>query len=125
MTSVSVRCQAFATLADTEKYLMNTDPQLNRLQPLGKLARQMIDKDVSPTTCWRWTRKGINGIKLETWRVGGRVYSTREAFDRFVRESTAAAERAPSESKSMPGRSTASTQRPESTERRLRDKGLL
>jgi hypothetical protein len=37
-------------------------------------------------TLMRWAIKGVgpNHIKLETWKVGGRRYTTREAIDRFV-----------------------------------------
>lgn len=34
-------------------------------------------------TLHRWRLHGIQGIKLETYRVGGRRYVTPEAIDRF------------------------------------------
>ncbi len=32
-----------------------------------------------PTTCTRWTRKGVRGVKLETVQVGGRPRTTEQA----------------------------------------------
>jgi hypothetical protein len=37
------------------------------------------------STLWRWARKGIRGIKLETRRVGGRFVTSVEALDRFAK----------------------------------------
>ena len=45
------------------------------------LARQ---QGVSVSTVWRWTMRGLKGIRLETFTVGGRRYTSREAFDRFI-----------------------------------------
>jgi hypothetical protein len=39
----------------------------------------------SPATLWRWALRGIRGHRLETVIVGGRRYSSRDAFDRFLR----------------------------------------
>ena len=38
-----------------------------------------------PSTIWRWARKGVFGIKLETRRIGGRFVTSREALERFAR----------------------------------------
>jgi hypothetical protein len=40
-------------------------------------------KAVHPSAVWRWARKGIKGIKLETLRLGGRFITSMEALDRF------------------------------------------
>lgn len=39
---------------------------------------------VSPSTVWRWSMRGIRGHRLETYTMGGRRYTTSEAFVRFV-----------------------------------------
>jgi len=52
------------------------------------LARQ---QGVNPSTVWRWIQRGIRGAKLETISVGGRRYTTQQAFARFVEATTAAA----------------------------------
>jgi hypothetical protein len=48
---------------------------------LKRLARE---QNVALTTCWRWTLRGIKGHVLESLSVGGRKFTTREAFARFI-----------------------------------------
>ncbi len=38
------------------------------------------------STLHRWTTKGVRGVKLETTRVGSRVFVTQEAIQRFLNE---------------------------------------
>src|SRR4051812_18032861 len=38
----------------------------------------------STATLWRWAMKGIRGVKLDTVVIGGRRYTSVEAFDRFT-----------------------------------------
>lgn len=35
-------------------------------------------------TVWRWTKHGHSGVKLETLRIAGRVFTSREAIERFI-----------------------------------------
>jgi hypothetical protein len=65
--------------------LMNETPLL-----ASRLARE---KDVDAATVNRWMMTGVKGrtvngvrptIRLESYRIGGRIYTTREAFARFV-----------------------------------------
>lgn len=45
---------------------------------------------------WRWaTRPNRFGVKLETIRIGSRLYTSQAAFERFVAATTAAAEGQP------------------------------
>lgn len=37
-----------------------------------------------PSSLWRWTKKGVGGVRLESVQVGGRVFTSREALQRFV-----------------------------------------
>jgi len=48
---------------------------------LTALARE---QGVSVPTVWRWTQRGIRGVLLETFHLGGRRYTTSEAFTRWV-----------------------------------------
>jgi hypothetical protein len=48
---------------------------------LTELAQQ---QQVSSSTVWRWTMRGLRGVRLETYSIGGRRFTTREAFDRFI-----------------------------------------
>jgi hypothetical protein len=47
---------------------------------------------VHNSTVWRWALRGIRGIRLETVVIGGVRYTSREALDRFIRATTAAAD---------------------------------
>jgi hypothetical protein len=55
---------------------------------LSKLAGE---QDISTPTAWRWAQRGIKGIRLETFSLGGRKFTTREAFERFVEQVSRAA----------------------------------
>ena len=39
---------------------------------------------VSASTVWRWAMRGIRSKRLETFTIGGRRYTTAEAFARFI-----------------------------------------
>lgn len=43
------------------------------------------------STMQRWHKRGIRGVKLEAIRIGGRWFTSRQALQRFVRNTTAAA----------------------------------
>lgn len=45
-------------------------------------ARQIFR--VSPETAWRWALRGVRGVKLESFVVGGRRFTSREACQRFL-----------------------------------------
>jgi hypothetical protein len=47
-------------------------------------AGRLLSTNPSPATMWRWAVKGVDGVKLETFKIGGRRYTTAEALDRFV-----------------------------------------
>jgi hypothetical protein len=48
---------------------------------LNQLARE---QDVALSTAWRWCLRGIRGHVLESFSVGGRKFTTREAFRRWM-----------------------------------------
>jgi len=35
-------------------------------------------------TVWRWTLKGIGGVKLETVKIGSRIVTSKQALTRFI-----------------------------------------
>lgn len=41
-------------------------------------------EDASFSTIFRWTTRGVNGIRLESFMVGHRRFTTEEAFLRFI-----------------------------------------
>lgn len=48
-------------------------------------AVQVIPGQPHLSTVIRWSRKGVQGVKLETVLVGGRRFTSLEAIDRFIR----------------------------------------
>lgn len=53
---------------------------------------RMQGKKIHTSTLWRWARKGVQGVKLETRKLGGRFFTSLEALERF---SKALAEKEP------------------------------
>lgn len=53
--------------------------------PLTEAAQQLPGRP-HVSTLHRWSHHGVNGTKLETVRVGGRVFVTQEAIERFLAE---------------------------------------
>lgn len=56
---------------------------------LAELARM---EGVNVCTVWRWAQRGVRGVKLETFSVGGRRFTTRGAHGRFAEGCNAAAQ---------------------------------
>jgi hypothetical protein len=54
-------------------------------------AARMLPGRPHISTLWRWYRRGVGGIKLETILVGGRRFTSAEALSRFTSRATAAA----------------------------------
>lgn len=57
-----------------------------------------------PATCFRWRQRGISGVRLETFKVGGRRETSVEAVHRFIAATTAAADGEQPSSKSRTNR---------------------
>ncbi len=55
---------------------------------MTELARQL---GVTIPTIWRWRQRGVRGVRLETFMLGGRRFTTQEAHRRFVEATTLAA----------------------------------
>lgn len=55
---------------------------------LTELAKR---ENFNVATIFRWANRGCRGVRLETFMVGGRRFTTVEAFGRFVAQTTAAA----------------------------------
>jgi hypothetical protein len=67
---------------------MSIDPLSDELLTLPQAAalfpRRRGGTKVSTTTLWRWYARGSRGVRLEVARVGGQVYTTRDAIRDFV-----------------------------------------
>jgi len=53
----------------------------------AKQACTVFPREVSLPTLWRWMLKGTRGVVLESIRIGGRRYTSKEACLRFVEAS--------------------------------------
>jgi len=90
----------------------------DQLRPLSRVARAVLgDQCPSPATLWRWTSKGISGIRLPVTRVGRRAFSTESHFRQWLADVTAAQQCHP------PDESTA--ERSADLRAKLSDAGLL
>lgn len=47
---------------------------------LNELAQ---NQRVNASTAWRWALKGVGGVRLETFQLGGRRFTTTEAWHRW------------------------------------------
>jgi hypothetical protein len=71
-------------------------------EELGRLAHAVRwvpgrrdGKRVHISTLIRWATSGVRGVKLETVRLGGALFTSREAIQRFAERLTAAQAGAP------------------------------
>lgn len=64
------------------------------LLPVPAAIEAAIGYRPHPTTCTRWTRKGVRGVKLDTVMVGGRPRTTEAAVVEFIEARSAATESA-------------------------------
>ncbi len=66
------------------------------LLTLSAAAREMPNsrggRGVNVSTLWRWVQRGSHGVRLESVMIGGIRYTSREALERFVAATTAAAD---------------------------------
>ena len=65
------------------------------LLTLSAAARELpgpSGRGVHVATLWRWAHRGVRGIRLESVMIGGIRYTSREALERFVAATTAAAD---------------------------------
>lgn len=53
-----------------------------------KAARNVFPNRPSVPTIWRWMLKGTRGVQLDSVRIGGRRYTSKEACRRFMEESS-------------------------------------
>ncbi len=53
-------------------------------------AARFVPGRPNPSTLWRWARKGISGVHLEYIRFGRRIFTSREALERFAERVAAA-----------------------------------
>src|SRR5687767_3852118 len=74
---------------------MQIDLSVEEAKPLSVLARSVPNRSgkrgICASTIWRWSLRGIRGVRLETVVIGGIRMSTDAALSRFFVATTAAA----------------------------------
>lgn len=57
------------------------------LQDAVSLARaaELLPSKPHVATVWRWATRGVKGVRLQTWTVGGRRFTTIPALEQFLR----------------------------------------
>lgn len=61
---------------------------LIQLRDVPKLLPSRNGKRLHHTTVWRWAQKGLDGVRLETVKVGRAIFTSQRALDAFFRRST-------------------------------------
>ena len=56
----------------------------SKFLPVATAIELVTGRRLHPATCWRWGTRGIDGVKLKTWMVGGRRCTTVEAVQDFI-----------------------------------------
>jgi hypothetical protein len=78
---------------------MGIDINREELISLAEVSRAVPGRPAL-STIWRWRLKGVRNVRLETVVVGGRVYSSRQAVERFIAATTAVSSRQPGDASS-------------------------
>ncbi len=61
------------------------DEQIVTFSEAAKALPKVNGRRPHASTIWRWARKGIQGVRLETRRLGGRFVTSLEALERFTK----------------------------------------
>jgi hypothetical protein len=83
---ISLMLCAFCTVAA----LASSDVSQDRRISLTELAKR---ERIGVSTCWRWAGKGVRGVRLSTFNIGAKRFTTEAAWIQFREDSTAAAQR--------------------------------
>ena len=82
--------------------------------PLREAAEELskrIGRRIDHSTLWRWARRGVRGVHLESRRFGRRFFTSIEALDRFGAKLAELAEHSDSSRIPAPDRRTRSSTR--------------
>jgi len=69
---------------DKETVIGGIDIETETVIGLGEGSREFPPRGISDATMARYIQKGIRGVKLEIFKIGGRRYTSKEAIDRFI-----------------------------------------
>jgi hypothetical protein len=65
--------------------MLNID-ELLTFSEAAKRVPAVGGRRVHANSIWRWARKGLNGVRLEVWRIGRRFVTSEAALHRFFGE---------------------------------------
>lgn len=95
---------------------LTIDPETDDLRPVASLAESLTGRKPAPATVWRWCQKGKrHSGKLPALRVFGTWHTTRAALLTWLCADSTQVDETPTES----------SDRSESTSRRLAEAGLI
>ncbi len=57
-----------------------------------KEAARLLPGKVNISTLFRWSSRGTRGVRLQTWLIGGRRFTNEESLEKFIIDTTAAAD---------------------------------
>ena len=77
MTALAKAATLFAAMIDLNNETIGSLSEIARLLPPYRGRR------LHPSTLWRWSARGLKGVRLETVRFGGRILCSVEAVTRF------------------------------------------
>lgn len=68
---------------------MLSEPRIDELvtfsQAAKMLPRRRSGRPCSPSTLWRWHKKGLGGVRLAAWPVGSTWCTTTSALQDFLK----------------------------------------
>ena len=57
--------------------------QMGTLSEVAAMLPKLSGRKIHPSTLWRWCSRGVEGIRLEHVKLGGRIVTSGEAVQRF------------------------------------------
>jgi hypothetical protein len=72
-----------------EGHFMTIDIHSDEVLTLSQAAKRLPNHP-HVSTVWRWHLRGIRGVHLETILIGGQRYTSAEALQLFIEQTTAA-----------------------------------
>ncbi len=66
----------------------NSERCLTLVEAAKLIPGRQDQKGLHVSAIYRWVARGVNGVRLETIRIGGRMHTSREALQRFFEASS-------------------------------------
>ncbi|NOG54187.1 MAG: DUF1580 domain-containing protein [Planctomycetes bacterium] len=66
----------------TQQHQVDNQTSFDSYLTLGEASRLLPGRP-TPTSLWRWSRKGLSGVKLRTIRISRKIYTTQDWLNEF------------------------------------------